>query len=71
MHFNFSRKDMLMAFRNHVVKRNILFFLAVKLKFASCNMLLGALREVDGLNLNGAHQLLLYADDVNLLGKNK
>jgi hypothetical protein len=60
-----------MAFRNHVVKRNILFLLTVKLKFVSCNMLLGALREVDRLNLNGAHQLLLYADDVNLLGKNK
>lgn len=55
MHFNFSSKDVLMAFRNPVVKRNILSLLTVKLKFAPCNMLLGALREFDGMNLNGAH----------------
>jgi hypothetical protein len=27
-------------------------------------------REQDELKLNGTHQLLAYADDVNILGKN-
>jgi hypothetical protein len=35
---------------------------------------LGAIRKVQetqvGLKLNGTHQLLAYADDVNLLGDN-